>query len=231
MRRICCITDMIWHIVVKSSQIFKGTTNKNNWVFYHDALSLMTSKECINWMQNKKYKGKTLYERWLLPTNNLNKGTRYESTVVGNSPEFMPLDNSLNRDLQVNHDHHCIVTSHLPQCDTRRFSKSTPKNIERGILKIWNHAEGAPCALRVKQDIERAVESMAAVVAAGGKMVPGLANRNGHRNESGGKKGKRGGKRVKGTGIVHNAQWLHPSVRGVVADMKKMVVKKYKISK
>ena len=53
MRRICCITDMIMHIVVKSSQIFKGTTNKNNWVFYHDTLNLMTSKSTMKWMEKR----------------------------------------------------------------------------------------------------------------------------------------------------------------------------------
>ena len=128
----------------------------------------------------------------MLPVNGLNINTRYENTVVGNSPEFMPLDNSLNRDIQNSHDVHCIMTNHLSLEDERRFSKATPNLIERGIKRIWDHAYGCPDSARILADIERATKAMLSVMLEKGKMVHHLANRNGHRNENGGQT-KRGG--------------------------------------
>ena len=37
--------------------------------------------------------------KWLFPLNGLQDGTPYAGRPLGNSPEFMPLDNSLNRDI------------------------------------------------------------------------------------------------------------------------------------
>ena len=37
--------------------------------------------------------------RCLLPLNGLHDGTPYAGLPVGNIPKFMPLDNSLNRDI------------------------------------------------------------------------------------------------------------------------------------
>jgi hypothetical protein len=48
-----CVTKMIEHIVAESALIFKGTKYEDSWVFYHDALSLMTAKETIMWMEEK----------------------------------------------------------------------------------------------------------------------------------------------------------------------------------
>ena len=60
----------------------------------HNALVLMTAKETINWMKQKGY-----LHHWLHPLNGLQDGTPYAGCPVGNIPEFMPLDNSLNRDI------------------------------------------------------------------------------------------------------------------------------------
>ena len=40
------------HIVIKTKDFFKGTNHEDDWLFYHDALSLMTVKDCIAWMKN-----------------------------------------------------------------------------------------------------------------------------------------------------------------------------------
>ena len=52
----------------------------------------MTAKEKINWMKQNGY-----LPRWSIPLNRLQNGTPYDGRPVGNIPEFMPLDNSLNR--------------------------------------------------------------------------------------------------------------------------------------
>jgi hypothetical protein len=58
-----CITEIVEHIVVETARVYKGTKNEDDWMFYHDALSLMTAKETIRWMQEKDY-----LKRWILPT-------------------------------------------------------------------------------------------------------------------------------------------------------------------
>ena len=119
-------------MIQRADVVMFNTNHPNDWVFHHDELSLVTSKECISWMKMTMFKGIPIFNRWLLPEKELSKGTRYE-TVVGNSPEFIPLDNSLNRDIQTSHDMYCIYTNHLPKIDHLRFSKSTPNLIDRGI--------------------------------------------------------------------------------------------------
>ena len=95
----------------------------------------------------------------------------------------MPIDNSLNNDLQLSHRYHCAVTAHLPDYDARKYSLSTPLRIVRGIKKIWEDPVGAPNSKRVIQDVYLTFESHRIVYEASSKMVPILANRNGHRNK------------------------------------------------
>lgn len=94
-----CITEMVQHIYEESKLLFKNTPNKNNWWFWHDALSLMTAKETVLWMKENGY-----YSRWLLPELDLYRDypdvkRRYEGRPIGDTPEGMPLDNNLNQDL------------------------------------------------------------------------------------------------------------------------------------
>ena len=84
------LTDIIEDIVTESAEVFKGTVHEDNWVFNHDALSLMTAGATIACMKYKDY-----YKGWVLPVNGLNKEADlriYSERPVGNSPEFMPWD-------------------------------------------------------------------------------------------------------------------------------------------
>ena len=38
-----CVTDLVTHIITKSKKVMTGTKHENDWYFYHNALSLMTS--------------------------------------------------------------------------------------------------------------------------------------------------------------------------------------------
>ena len=57
----------------------------------------------------------------------------YHNRVVGNHPYVMPLDAHLNRDLQLSHDYHCIITWNLKDDDPRKFTKATPKKWKKDI--------------------------------------------------------------------------------------------------
>ena len=55
-------------------------------------------------------KEKNYFQRWLLPMNILQDGTPYSGRPVGNSPKFMPLDNSLNIDILQSLLFHCVLS-------------------------------------------------------------------------------------------------------------------------
>ena len=98
----------------------------------------MTAKETIERMKEKNY-----YHHWLLPMNGLQDGTPYAGRPVGNSPKFMPLDNSLNRDILHRLRFHCVLSRSVLDGErtdeeerNMRLSFSTPKEIARGMKRI-----------------------------------------------------------------------------------------------
>ena len=94
MSKFVCITDVIRFMMDEAEKVMKGSVHEDDLYIVHDDLVLMTAKERINWMKQKGY-----LHHWLIPLNGLQDGTPYAGRPVGNSPEFMPLDNSLNRDI------------------------------------------------------------------------------------------------------------------------------------
>ena len=76
--------------------------------------------------------------------NGLQDGTPYSGRPVGNIPEFMPLDNSLNRYILQSLHFHCVLSRFLLYGEgideeerNMRFSFSTTKEIARGLKRIW----------------------------------------------------------------------------------------------
>ena len=160
------ITDMIRHIHDESKRIMKGTPHEDNWYFYHDALSLMTSIDTRNWMKQEG-----IYDRWLLPSNGLNAGTRYENSPVGNSPELMPLDTTLFQDLKLSVQRHVIFTCNLPPNDPKKFTLATISSAKKAYLRILNGSPGSPEPHRIVQDIEKTVNSMKVILDNNGTVV------------------------------------------------------------
>jgi hypothetical protein len=78
-----------------------------------------------------------------------------------------------------------LLTAHLEKDDPRKFQKNTPKNISKAILKLYDPVSGVvPKSKRIIEDCWRVVSSLQTIVKAGGKIVPSLVNRNGHRNKN-----------------------------------------------
>ena len=94
MSKFCSITDLIRFMMNEAEKLIKGSVHEEDFFIVHNALVLMTAKEKINWMRQNRY-----LHRWLLPLNGLQDGTPYDGRPVGKIPEFMPLENSLNRDI------------------------------------------------------------------------------------------------------------------------------------
>ena len=58
----CSIKTLVENMVIECTRMFKGTTHEHDWLFYHDALSLLTVQKAVSWMKEQGY-----YDRWVLP--------------------------------------------------------------------------------------------------------------------------------------------------------------------
>ena len=158
----------------------KGSFREDDFFIVHDALVLMTAKEMIKWMKEKN-----CFHHWLLPMNGLQYGTSYAGRPVGNIPEFMPLYNSLNRDILHSLGFHCVLSRFVldrkgtdEEERNMRFSFSTPKEIARGLKCIWESKMGTPSLARIIQDVNLALKALEIFYRANGAAFEGLSDRN-----------------------------------------------------
>ena len=120
---------MIRFMMKEAEKLMKGSVHEDDFFIFHDTLVLVTSLEMIKWMKDNNY-----FHLWLLPMNGLQDVTPYAGRPVGNSPEFMPLDNSLNRDILHCLQFHCVLSRFVLYGEgtdeeerNMRFSFSTPR--------------------------------------------------------------------------------------------------------
>ena len=132
------------------------------------------------------------YKQWLVPQLGCNEETVFKNRPVGNSPEFMPLDMSLNNDIQLSLSLYCAITSHLDKDDERKFLMATSKTIVKGLRRLWGQDGNVTSSWRIIHDCYLALRAFGVVYRAGGKMLLGLVNRSGHRNHAEGGKRKSG---------------------------------------
>ena len=211
------IADYVMFIVDESARIMAGTKHANDWVFYHDALSLMTAKKTKEFMRQKN-----IYKRWLLPTQDLYQNSpelfkRYKDNPIGNSPEFMPWDSHLNQDLHSAHDHHVTLTNHLDDQDPRKFDGSTPKRIASSYNRLLAIC---PTSDRVLQDCSRVLDAFQAVYDAKGVILEEVGERRRGRrrvSKTDEEESKRGGTREKKEYKRHAN--LHPALNTVTSDI------------
>ena len=178
----------------------KGTKFEDNWMFYHDALTLMTGADTKKWMEEKDY-----LRRWILPTTDLYDNlpilkNKFGTNPIGNSPEFMPWDDHLNSNVHAAVDYHVLVSKHLDNADQRKFDASTPKRMLAAYQRILDPGRRgvSPPSRRIVQDIRRVILAFQMVLAADGCMIEDTNIRSGRRYESGTVKNSNwGGKRKK----------------------------------
>ena len=159
MSKFCRITDLIRFMMKEADNLMKGSVHEEYFFIVHDALVLMTAKETIEWMKEKNY-----FHCWFLPMNGLQDRTPYDGLHVGNIPEFMPLNNSLNRDILHYLRLHCVLSRFVLDREGTdeeeriiRFSLSTPKGISRGLKRIWESKMGTPSSARIIEDVDLAL--------------------------------------------------------------------------
>lgn len=222
LRNVVCITELVEHIFQETKKLYQveseDSDNGPDWWFYHDALSLMACEQTRQWMSEMGY-----LKHWILPEHGLHTDDdglkNYHMKPVGNSPEFMPLDCSLNKDVHESVNRHVAATCHLPETDPKRFSLSTPK---RGDLAYFRVLQGAPTRERIIQDCERFIINLKAVEQAQGVVVRGLGNRQGRRRQEDCPASNWGGKRQKRPSGEYRLTWLHEDASSALKEKAKM---------
>ena len=81
-------------------------------------------------------------------------------------------------------------------------SFSTPREIARGLKRLWDSKIGNPPSARIIRDVDLALKTLEIVYRENESAVEGLADRNGHRRKVVGKAKsvRSGGARTKGEG-------------------------------
>ena len=123
----------------------------------------------MKWMKENN-----IHHRWILPQLNLNENTRYSGRPVGNSPELMPLDCSINQYVHQGVIDHIALTRPVRDDDGRKFSLATPKEGVRAYKRVW---EGCPSSELINGDIDKVFRSMNLIVENDGRCVPEIGNR------------------------------------------------------
>ena len=94
MSKLCCISNPTSLLINEAKKLMKGSVHEDGFYIFNDGLVLLTEKETIDLMKHNSY-----LPIWLLPCNGLQVGAHYAGRTVCNSLKFIPLDNSINRDI------------------------------------------------------------------------------------------------------------------------------------
>ena len=218
------ITDYMEHIMSESQKIMHNTKYQDDWVVYHDALTLMTAKENKDWLLAKGY-----LKRWILPSNDLYVNSpdlykKYGGNPIGNSPEFMPWDAHLNNDIHSSMDYHCLLSKGLDDDDTRKFDFSTPKKMLHGYKRLMmpDGTGVTPKSSRIVEDATRVLKALEHVREAKGIMIEEKKLRTGRRRDVSNKKHENwGGSREKSpqSKYLPPEEDLHQDLMEVVKDL------------
>jgi hypothetical protein len=195
-----CITHMVLHLNEVCTEAFRGTPYgegaADNWMFYHDALSIMACQQCRDWMASIG-----VLKRWFLPQHGCNAGTRWAHMPTGNTSVIMPWDCHGNKYVDDSMARHVAVTAHLPhngydeegQPDEwgrfphpLKFSRATPKQQDHAYLRLLHPETGvSPTPEELRTDRDKCWgPNIMAIWKAWGAIVRDNGNRpNGHRGD------------------------------------------------
>ena len=131
-----CITEVMDHIIEEGNRVFKGSTHADDWCIYHDRLSSWWSVEAQLYLHEKGFG----YRQWKAAGDTNNHISKYyQGSLMGDSPELMPLDSSLFNEL-INGVHtHALTTRHLPIGAAGKFEMSTPKKAWKTMVEVWDY--------------------------------------------------------------------------------------------
>jgi hypothetical protein len=128
--KVVWINDLVAHTVSEGNRIYKGTTWEKPWVIYHDALSAwwdpgaqallrklgMHKRQIRAWGPTA---AATLEHACPITGDVTILINKYRFKLMGDSPEFMPLDRHLFNDLKLACKRNVSLTRMLPDIDSR----------------------------------------------------------------------------------------------------------------
>ncbi len=144
-----CITNLVKHMVMEAKKCYANTQHKNTYSIYHDALTQIKHKSCVEWMKTTYVlvEIELVYSRFINPLNGLNDsfGRQWAGWLVGNTPEVMPIDNSLFQDMKESVQKHVVMslTIHNPGIkDGCLFLTATPKDAWHAYSWVFDPRSG-----------------------------------------------------------------------------------------
>jgi len=174
-----CVTDLMDHIVAESKRLFEDTKYADSFFVYHDALKQWWEPEAQAHLLKQHGIGS---ERQLCIRGDTNAAVakHYLNRLVGDSPEFCPLDSNLFSDFEFAMRQNMAHTYWLPHDHPDKWLACTAKHVQRLMELTWAH-DGAVRSERIVEDICRFPAALDAVIAAKGAKVEHLDNRTGRR--------------------------------------------------
>ncbi len=226
------MTNLVKHIVIQTKKCYQDTQHSNTYMFYHDALSLMTANLCVEWTKQQNIPGEEMvvYDRCIKPELGLNNHiSTFGGRPPGKSTELMPLDTSLNQDIHESAKKHNLLLMAICThgvADNHLFSMATPKEAARCYKRILDSITGVvPTYERILQGMNKAINALQVICEAEGVYVPGLAtgHMDGHPHTTTDvEKKPRGGKRVRMEYLHSQAtSHIHPELLTTLDEFNK----------
>ena len=128
------VLDLVDHVVKEGNRLFEGTEFENTWVIYHDALLQWWEKGTQAHLLSLGFPP----ARQMCCQGETNKGTRYEGKLVGDTPEFMPLDTNLFSDYEVSMSQHVATTCRPPASSQLTTSDDSLSAILKSSSGRWS---------------------------------------------------------------------------------------------
>ena len=174
-----CVTDEMDHIVAKSKRLFAGTPYADSFVLFHDALKQWWEPEAQAHLLKEHGIGPA---RQLCIQGDTNEAVaaHYRNRLVGDTPEFCPLDSNLFADFEFAMRQNLAYSHWLPHDHPEKWLAGKAKDVQRLMTETWAH-DGAVKDERIVEDICRFPAALEAIIAAKGAKVEHLDNRRGRR--------------------------------------------------
>ena len=98
---------------------------------------------------------KGILKHWWLPKEGVNDWSKeYKNRPVGNSPEMMPLDTSLNRDVHAAVSRHAALTDKMDTDNPKKFARGTPSRLSESCFRVWRGGGGRGAAKKPQKELK-----------------------------------------------------------------------------
>ena len=170
------MTDMMDQVVEQMNQLFADTPYANSWVLFHDVLKAWWEVEAQQHLEKLGISRER--QLCILGGTNDDVAAHYKGKLVGDTPEFCPLDSNLFSDYEFAMRQNLAYSDILPHDHEEKFLSGTPAQVQDLMERTWAHP-GAVTSERIVEDICRFPVAIDKIIAAEGAKVPELDNRRG----------------------------------------------------